>query len=65
MDNFNSKLNSTSDELIITIESAQLHERGLIIKYITKFKIGYGGFKAPTGSSNIDLPLWMRIKKPV
>ena len=62
-DNVNSKLNSIIDELIVNIENAQLHESGLIIKYITKFKIGYGGFRIPTGSSYIDLPLWIKNKK--
>ena len=57
MDNVNSKLSSIVDELIVSIENAQLHESGLIIEYITKFKIGYGSFIIPTGSSYIDLPL--------
>ena len=43
MDNVNGKLYSISDELIINIENTKLHESGLIIRYITKFKIGYGG----------------------
>ena len=58
MDNVNSKLNNITDELLINIEHAQLHESGLIMKCIAKFKIGYGGFKTPTRSSCIDLPLW-------
>ena len=51
MDNVNSKLTSIIDELIINIKNAQLHESWLIIKYPTKFKIGYGGFIIPSGSS--------------
>ena len=62
-DTVNSKLNSITDELIIDIENAQLHESGLIIEYITKFKIGYGGFRIPTGSSHIELPLWIKYIK--
>ena len=56
-DNVNSKLNSILDELLINIENSQLHESGVIIKYIIKFKIGYGGFRIPSGSSYIDVPL--------
>ena len=63
MDNVNSKLNSIIDERRTSIENAQLHENGLSIKYLTKFKIGYGGFIIPTGSSYIDLPLWIKNKK--
>ena len=63
--NVNSKLNGIIDELIANIENAQLHESGLIIKCITKFKIGYGGFRIPNGSSYIDLPLWIKNKKHV
>ena len=37
--NVNSKLNIVIDELIANIENAQLHESGLIIKYINKFKL--------------------------
>ena len=45
---------------IANIENAELHASGLIIKkYVTKFKIGYGGFRIPNGSSYIDLPLWI------
>ena len=63
MDNVNNELNSIIHELIINIENAQLHESGLIIRYITKIKIGYGGFIIPTGSSCIDLLLWIKNKK--
>ena len=54
---------SVIDELLMNIDNAQLYESGLIIEYITKFKIGYGGFRIPTGSSDIDLPLWIKNKK--
>ena len=40
MDNVNGKLNGIIDKLIINIENAQLHESVLIMKYITKFKLG-------------------------
>ena len=60
MYNVDSKLNSIIAELIINIGNAQLHESGSIIKYITEFKIGYGGFTTPTGSSYIGLPLWIK-----
>ena len=63
MDNVNRKLNNTIDELIINIENDPLHESGLIIEYITNFKIVYGGFTSPSGSSYIDLPLWVKNKK--
>ena len=33
------------------------------MKYITKFKIGYGSFIIPSGSSQVDLPLWIKNKK--
>ena len=56
-------MNIVIDELITNIENAQLHESGLIIRYINKFKIGYGGFKIPNGSSYIDLPLWIKKQK--
>ena len=59
----NSKLNIITDELIVNIENTQLHESGLKIKYITKFKIGYGGFQIPNGRSYIDLPLWIKNEK--
>ena len=59
MDDVNGKLNSITDELIINIENAQVHESGLVVKSITKFNVGYGGFIIPTGSSYIDLPLWI------
>jgi len=62
MDNVSSKLNRIIDELILNIENAQLHESVSIIKYITKVNIGYGGFTIPTGSSYIDLPLWITNK---
>ena len=38
--NVNSEVNSITDELVKNNENAQLHESGLIIKYITKFKFG-------------------------
>ena len=63
MDNVNSKSNSIIDELIVNNENSQLHQSGLIIRYITKSKIGYGGIIIPTGSSYIDLPLWIKNKK--
>ena len=56
-------MNGVINELLVNIENAQLHESGLIIKYITKFKIGYGGFRIPNGGSYIDLPLWIKNKK--
>ena len=62
-DNPNRKLNNINDELIINIQNAQLHESWLITKFITKFQIGYGGFRNPNGSSYIDLPLWIEHKK--
>jgi len=61
-ENVNSKLNDIIDELLINIENSKLHESVVIIKYITKFKMGYGGFRIPTGSSYIDLPLWTEKK---
>ena len=62
-DNVNSKLNKIIDELIINIENAQLHESGLSLRYITEFKIGYGGRRIPTESSYIDLPFWIKNEK--
>ena len=62
MDNVNSKTNSIVDELMMNIENAKLHESGLITRYSTKCKIGYGGFEILTGSSYIDLPLCIKNK---
>ena len=56
-------MNGVIEELLSHIENAELHASGLVINYITKFKIGYGGFRIPNGSSYIDLPLWIKNKK--
>ena len=55
MDDVNNELSNVVDELIINIESVQLHGSVSIINYITEFNIGYGGFIIPTSSSYIDL----------
>ena len=46
----------------MNVGNAQLHESGLIIEFIMKFKIGYGGFRIPSHSGLKSKPACINIQ---